>query len=282
MQLHYRIVNVFVPDNASKLTGNPLAVFESGEGLDTATMQAIALQMNLSETTFVFPPASADATARVRIFTPSYELPFAGHPTLGTAFVCAERAGGLAEVSLAMEAGVIRVTSTGDVWELQANPPTTRKHPSNGHLAPMLGLAQSDLAGEPLYVNTGVEQLIVPLASVAAVERAVADPALFSAHARNGRGACMAYLFAREGKHVTARFFWDKQGGVHEDPGTGSATANLGGYWIAQGAPLPNAVTIAQGAATGRPCQLGLRVMADKRIFVSGRVVELGRGTVQL
>src|SRR5262245_45996468 len=78
----FRIVNVFAE---TPLGGNPLAVFEDGRGLDDATMQALALQFNLSETTFILP--SADATARVRIFTPTFEMPFAGHPTLGTAHV---------------------------------------------------------------------------------------------------------------------------------------------------------------------------------------------------
>ena len=79
----FRILNVFA--RAGRLTGNPLCVFEDGEGLDDATMQALARQFNLSETTFILP--SAKATAAVRIFTPAYEMPFAGHPTLGTAHV---------------------------------------------------------------------------------------------------------------------------------------------------------------------------------------------------
>src|SRR3954454_9185386 len=83
-QYRYRIVNVFT-QNRGALTGNPLCVFEDGSGLDDATMQALARQFNLSETTFILP--STKATARVRIFTPSYEMPFAGHPTLGTAHV---------------------------------------------------------------------------------------------------------------------------------------------------------------------------------------------------
>src|SRR3954468_9845630 len=87
----YRIVNVFTR-NGGALTGNPLCVFEDGRGLDDATLQALALQFNLSETTFILP--SSKATARVRIFTPSYEMPFAGHPTLGTAHVVRALKGG--------------------------------------------------------------------------------------------------------------------------------------------------------------------------------------------
>ena len=109
--LRYRIVNVFTQGPA-RLTGNPLAVFESGAGLDEPTMQALARQLNLSETTFILP--SKRASAHVRIFTPSYEMAFAGHPTLGTAFVC--RALGLAgdSVTLEMKAGLIPVSADGD------------------------------------------------------------------------------------------------------------------------------------------------------------------------
>jgi PhzF family phenazine biosynthesis protein len=87
LNLRYRIVNVFAE---SPLAGNPLCVFEDGSALDGATMQALALQFNLSETTFILPPTAEGATAHVRIFTPGFEMPFAGHPTLGTAHVVRE------------------------------------------------------------------------------------------------------------------------------------------------------------------------------------------------
>lgn len=119
----YRIVNVFTQGD-DPFSGNPLCVFENGESLDTARMQALALQFNLSETTFILP--SARASAQVRIFTPRYEMSFAGHPTLGTAHVC--RALGLAtnKLTLEMPAGIIAVTATGRRWTLQANSPTWR------------------------------------------------------------------------------------------------------------------------------------------------------------
>src|SRR6188508_2500954 len=107
-ELAFRIVNVFTKDRGP-LTGNPLCVFESGESLDTATMQALARQFNLSETTFVLP--SARATAQVRIFTPSYEMPFAGHPTLGTAHVVREMRDTGDRVTLEMRVGLVEVTA---------------------------------------------------------------------------------------------------------------------------------------------------------------------------
>jgi len=272
----YRIVNVFAE---SPLAGNPLAVFEDGRGLDTATMQALALQFNLSETTFVMP--STRASAQVRIFTPTFEMPFAGHPTLGTAHVVRTLTGSGDSVTLEMKAGVIPVDADGDVWTLKANTPEHRPPAaSRAELAAMLSLAESDLAdAPPLWVDTGSEQLVIALASVEAVSRAAPRADLMLAHGSNGQRA-MAYVFAREGDHVTCRFFFPKHGAVIEDPGTGSACANLGGWLLATGAALPQRLTLDQGAAVGRPCRLGLAVGADHAIRVSGRVIELGRGKV--
>ena len=109
----FRLVNVFAE---STLAGNPLAVVEDARGLDDATMQALALQFNLSETTFVLP--SSTATRRVRIFTPTFEMPFAGHPTLGTAHVVRELAGAGDRVTLEMKAGVL--IARGPAPELDA------------------------------------------------------------------------------------------------------------------------------------------------------------------
>jgi len=272
----FRILNVFAE---APLAGNPLAVFEDARGIDGATMQALALQFNLSETTFVLP--SERATARVRIFTPTFEMPFAGHPTLGTAHVVRTLQNAGDNVTLELPAGVIPVHAEGDVWTLQANPPKHRA-PSASHadLAKMLGLDPDDLAdAPPLWVDTGSEQLVIPLASFDAVKRASPRADALLAHGHNGDRA-MAYVFAREGERVLARFFFPKHGAVTEDPGTGSACANLGGWLLATGEALPVRLVIDQGEAVGRPCRLGLTVTADRRIRVSGRVVELGSGTL--
>ena len=123
----FRIVNVFAE---SRLAGNPLCVFEDASGLDDATMQALARQFNLSETTFVLP--SERATAHVRIYTPTFEMPFAGHPTLGTAHVVRSLRGGN-RVTLEMKAGIIPVEADGDVWTLDANAPKARESGSVAH-----------------------------------------------------------------------------------------------------------------------------------------------------
>jgi trans-2,3-dihydro-3-hydroxyanthranilate isomerase len=275
----FRIVNVFAE---SPLAGNPLAVFEDARTLDDATMQSLALQFNLSETTFVLP--SSTASARVRIFTPSFEMPFAGHPTLGTALVVRDLRNSGDRVTLEMRAGVIPVSADGDVWTLTANPPHHRKPvASRDALAQMVGLEARDIdsRGEPLWVDTGSEQLVIPLASFDAVRRAKPQAAELQLHGSNEARA-MAYIFAREGNAVLARFFFMKHGAVIEDPGTGSACANLGGWLLAMNETLPVALVVDQGEAVGRRCRLGLRVDADRSIRVSGRVIEIARGTLTL
>jgi trans-2,3-dihydro-3-hydroxyanthranilate isomerase len=278
----FRIVNVFAEE---RLAGNPLAVFDDARGLDTTTMQALALQFNLSETTFILP--STKASAEVRIFTPTFEMPFAGHPTLGTAHVVRALRGGDSQ-TLEMRAGIIPVRAQGDEWTLQANAPRTRPVAARREdLAAMLGLDAADIGGEPLWVDTGSEQLVIPLATTAAVTRCVPRADLLARHGSvplpGGGSRSLAYVWAEaEPGQVLARFFFPKQGAVLEDPGTGSACANLGGWLVATGAPRPQTRTISQGEQIARRCRLRLTIDADGQIFVSGRVIELGRGTIDL
>src|ERR1700691_5462967 len=139
----YRLVNVFT-QGRTVLSSKPLCVFERPQTLDDARMQALALQFNLSETTFILP--SERASARVRIFTPEYEMPFAGHPTLGTAHVCRALGLGGDRLTLEMTAGIIVVFASGDRWTLQARQPTWREVPEPRlTLAAMLGLEERDI-----------------------------------------------------------------------------------------------------------------------------------------
>lgn len=277
--LSFRIVNVFTRDHG-KLTGNPLCVFEDGTSLDTQTMQALARQFNLSETTFILP--SAIAAARVRIFTPDYEMPFAGHPTLGTAFVCRALNKGGDELTLEMTAGVIPVSAQGERWTLQANAPTWRNvEASNAEIAAALSLTERDIGGLPLWVKAGKEQLIVPLATPDAVRRAQPSADSFF-KLRSEEGLSMSYVFAPVGPNRwVSRFFFPGGTAILEDPATGSATANLGGWLIATGHSQPASFAISQGEQVGRPSTLYLEVNAG-RILVGGDVVELGRGVLNL
>ena len=273
----FRIVNVFTVDG-DRLSGNPLCVFEDARGLTDAQMQALARQMNLSETTFVLP--SERATAHVRIFTPSFEMPFAGHPTLGTAHVVRSLRGG-DRVTLEMIAGIVEVEGTGDTWTLRAaKAPATRPvAASRVELARMVGLPEDAVSDEPLWVNTGVEQLVIPIASPAYVRAARPVPELIAKHGYSeSRDEAMAYLWTRDGDDLLVRFFFTQHGAVIEDPATGSACANLGGWHIATGKQLPVIATLRQGEYTGRPSRLSLRVAADRHIYVTGSAIELGRG----
>jgi trans-2,3-dihydro-3-hydroxyanthranilate isomerase len=273
----FRIVNVFtVP--GERLSGNPLCVFEDGRGLSDAQMQALALQLNLSETTFVLPPSQPTATARVRIFTPTLEMPFAGHPTLGTAHVLA---GLRDEVVLEVKAGLVPVTRAGAAWTLRAaKPPTTRPlDVAPAEVAKMLGLPGEAVAGPGKWVDTGVEQLVIPLARPEHVRAAKPVAELLARYATSPtRDEAMAYVFAGD----VVRFFFTSHGAIVEDPATGSACANLGGYLITTGAALPLQRTLSQGEAVGRRSRLQLRVDADRAIHVSGEVVDVGRGVIDI
>jgi trans-2,3-dihydro-3-hydroxyanthranilate isomerase len=278
--LTYRLVNVFT-ENRGALTGNPLCVFESGEALSGELMQALARQFNLSETTFILP--STTANAKVRIFTPAYEMPFAGHPTLGTAHVCRALELGGNELKLEMRAGIIPVSAHGDRWTLQANAPTWREcEAPRSKLAEMLGLRVDDIGERPLWVKAGKEQLVIPLKSEKAV-RSVQPLASIFGEVVSEDGHGMAYVFAElGGQRLLSRFFFPAGSTILEDPATGSATANLGGWMIAMQRPKPVSYTISQGEYLQRPSTLFLDVDAAGRILVGGDVIELGGGTLRV
>jgi len=209
-------------------------------------------------------------------------MPFAGHPTLGTAHVVRALRGGDA-VTLAMPAGVIPVTACGDTWTLRANPPAYGPvDASPRQLAEMLGLGPDEVLEGARRVNTGAEQLLVPLRDAAAVARCAPVPALMDRWAQVRRGDRDAYVFADSGSEVRVRFFFRSGSAVVEDPATGSACANLGGWLLGRGTAPPFARVIRQGDEVRRPSRLALRVEGPDRIFVSGEVVEIGRGVVSV
>jgi trans-2,3-dihydro-3-hydroxyanthranilate isomerase len=275
--LHYRILNVFT-DGDDPFSGNPLCVFEDATSLSDNDMQSLARQLNLSETTFIT-PGEGDIAANVRIFTPNYEMPFAGHPTLGTAYVVSELSGGRETVLLRMPAGDIPVRVAGNLWTLQANAPmcypVDAPHPN---LTAMIGLTADRLAAEPLWVDTGTIHLILPLLSARDVRAAAADPRLVARFATRPDGEALVYLWAPTGPDtIESRLFFTQNNAVIEDPATGSACANLGGWFLANGQRGLRR-RIHQGSAIQRPSVLDLEVTQDGTILVSGAVREVGRG----
>jgi PhzF family phenazine biosynthesis protein len=229
----------------------------------------------------LFPPTVQNATAKVRIFTPTFEMPFAGHPTLGSAHVVRTLLTAGDKLHLEMKAGVIPVDAVDDLWTLSANAPTYRAVDADAAgLAAMLVVNEADIAAGAMWVDTGSDQLVIPLTSAEAVRRVAPNPALL-AQQRNALGRAMAYVFAPTGAGtIESRFFFLNHGSVVEDPGTGSATANLGG-WMLKNGRAPGRWAIQQGAQVKRPCHIELAVSAWGEIQVGGRVREIGRGVIQ-
>ena len=272
----YRLVDVFA-DRA--FAGNPLAVFPDGSKLDAKTMQAIAKELHLSETTFVLRPTSGAADHRVRIFTPDAELPFAGHPTLGTAYVLADGKDGA--LRLEEGVGVIPVTlREGFVQMEQPLPSFTGTTVSRRQAADALGLAVEEVRSDvPIQVgSSGLPYLLVPLANLKAVKRA-RWPVGLDAN---------VYVFAmsaeRSGSHVHGRMFADGVG-ISEDPATGSAQGPLGAYLVAhelvQSAPTTR-IRSEQGFEIARPSILEIEIdrpgAAVTAVRVGGRCIPMGGG----
>jgi PhzF family phenazine biosynthesis protein len=166
---------------------------------------------------------------------------------------------------------------------LRANAATTRApKAARGELAAALGLKESDIRGPALWANAGSEQLIVPLASESAVRSVRISFDALARVTQDGPRA-QAYVFAETGANtLLSRFFFSKGESLTEDPATGSATANLGGWYLANNASLPLTKIISQGELAGRPSTLRLRIDAERTVFVAGEVIELGRGFIDL
>ncbi|MBR3194438.1 PhzF family phenazine biosynthesis protein [Bosea sp. (in: a-proteobacteria)] len=255
--------------------GNPLAVVLDSEGLDSAAMQAIAREFNLSETVFVAPPANPAHRAAIRIFTPGQELPFAGHPTVGTAVLLALRdaAEGQAADRLVLEEKVGLVPcaitlgnarSARATFTLPKLPEQIAQPIADVALAEALGLEAADLGFEdhrPSAFSAGVAYTMVPASGREAIAKArVAGTfAQVMAAAPNGN----AFVYCREteeaGHHYHARMFWP-EAGVTEDPATGSAVAAFAGAIMAFDRPGDGThrFVIEQGYEMGRPSQIEL------------------------
>lgn len=292
----FRILNVFAP---TTFEGNPLCVFEDARGLSEQTMRLLTRQFNLSETAFVFPPTSeqqdAGVTACVRVFTPGHEMAFAGHPALGTAQVVRGVYKTGAHQTLRFNAGDVALSvpdpTQPDIWTLA--PPLARAARSRAPsaapdaIAGMLGLSERDLAHEPVWMDTGCDRLLVPVRNADALASASFDPASVQDWPVSSLGRKTAYVFsvnADDGNHleIGARYFFIRDGAMVEDPGTGSACANLGA-WLALVRQRSNlTANVTQGEKMNRLCRLVLGVDANGGIRVGGRVIEVGSGQVDI
>ena len=300
-RLHYHRVDVFT-DRA--FGGNPLAVCANGRGISTETMQAIAKEFNLSETTFVLPPDDPRHDWRVRIFTPSSELPMAGHPTVGTAFVLArehmirrdER-----ETDIVLEEGVgpipVKVSfEAGEpVFAEMSQPlPTFGPRPTDRRaVAAMLSLEEADLEADlPVeVVSCGVPFLYVPLRTLDAARRARPRADLIERVAADGVPS-EVFVFTREVETafstVHSRMFAPGLG-VAEDPATGAASGPLGCYLVRHGlvACDPAAEMVSeQGLEMGRPSFVKIRI--ERRgdeitaVRVGGQCHFMGEGFIEI
>jgi trans-2,3-dihydro-3-hydroxyanthranilate isomerase len=278
----YTIADVFC---AEPLTGNPVAVFTDGAGLGAETMQRTARELNLSETVFVLDDAGGDVDARVRIFTPSVELPFAGHPVLGTAFVLGT-ARGLDTVRLRTGAGIVPIALRREghdivYGEMEQPIPTWAPFEAESELLAALGVAHSGLPVE-IYDN-GSRHAYVELSDEDAVAAVAPDMRALAAVGTLG-ASCFAVLDG--GARVKTRMFGPGLG-VPEDPATGSAAGPLAVHLARHGRlAFGQTVEIHQGAEIGRASVLRASaegsVESVTRVVVGGGAVIVARGEYRL
>ena len=284
--------------------GNQLAVVLDGRGLSTETMQAVAKEMNFSETTFVLPAERSDTDVRMRIFTPGDELPMAGHPTIGSTFALA-RSGvidaGREHFVFGLGVGPVPVTLTWTnddlafVWMTQRLPQFGAVVTDRAAAAAALSLPVSALSGSlPVQtVSCGVPFVFVPIATRSDVDRAMANrPALDALIAAAGEGAHGVFLFSPEagadGATAYSRMFAPAIG-VEEDPATGIASGPLGCYLVRHrlvAGEKAGAMLSLQGVKMGRPSHVHISIAVENGditvVRVGGKSVLAGEGTLYI
>lgn len=286
--LRFHIYDVFT---TTPFSGNPHAIVEGAGGLTGAQMQTLARQFNLSETLFIQPPDDPAHTAKVRIFFPTAEIPFAGHPTIGCALHLAS--GGATLVTLEEVAGLVpvRITRDGDgmLAEFTAPKIPLRHAPVPPHalIARALDLRPVDIGPHaPGVWQGGPAFLYVPVTGLAALAKArPIEPGWSEAMA--AARVDSAYLYVATPDGLRARMF-SPGTGIPEDPATGSATAILAGQLLANGA-LPEGTTtlhLRQGVEMGRPSDLRLAIDVSGgalgAIRVAGAAVKIAEGTIRI
>jgi trans-2,3-dihydro-3-hydroxyanthranilate isomerase len=281
MDVPFRLVDVFTE---RPFAGNQLCVVpETPAGMTTEQMHTVAQEIGFSETTFVT-EAGGDRYA-MRIFTPNEELPFAGHPTLGTAFILATDGTIAPEATQTTAIGEVPVEvelERGFAWMRQRPPEFRDVVDDRAAVAAAIGLGPEEL-GElpPQVVSTGLAPLLIPVRDEATLRRAERDARLIPELARRAGAECL-YVFAVRGEgDVMARMF-DPFFGIGEDPATGSAAGPLGAFLARHAlAGLPGRGIVAQGELVDRPSFLHLNVRAEEESFeinVGGGVRLVGEG----
>jgi trans-2,3-dihydro-3-hydroxyanthranilate isomerase len=284
--------------------GNQLAVFLDGRGLSPATMQAVAREMNFSETTFILPPECPDTAVRMRIFTPGAELPIAGHPTIGSTFALA-RAGVIASGSprfvFGLGAGPTpvrlawRESELSFAWMRQPLPVFSDPIRNRALAAAALGLESSDLADEALPVQTvscGVPFVYVPVGTRSAVDRASLRPSAYHELMQQASGAGGVFVFSPEPAADAATVYsrnFAPGVGIAEDPATGIASGPLGCYLVRHGVVKPEragAILSLQGVKMGRPSHVHVALDVERddirSVEVGGEAVLAGEGTLYI
>ncbi len=285
----YLIVDVFCEE---KFKGNQLAVFLDAGSLDAAVMQSLAREMNFPESTFVLDSKANEKGWPVRIFTPRVEVPFAGHPTLGTSWVIAnelmpDRPDTL---SLDLKAGSIPVRfeqdASGELMWMTQNQPEFEAGPGAAAVAAALGLESSDIDRRfPIErVSTGLPFLLVPVVSLAAVSRARVRGSAYDALCAQGHQAVFFFCAETEDPNngIHARMFADAFG-VPEDPATGSANGCLAAWLVRHRYFGSDEIdlTVEQGVEMNRASRLHLRASENQGTFsieVGGRVIPVAEG----
>jgi len=291
-QLSFYIVDVFAEE---KYAGNQLAVVRDAQALSFTEMQKIAKEMHFSETSFILSDKKRKGGYDVRIFTPETELPFAGHPTLGTAYIIQQEIikKPVNKIILNLKVGQIPVTPTyiqgqPDILWMKQKQPTFGQTFNANTIAPILNLNTADIeTAFPIQeVSTGVPAIIVPLKTLSAVKRARISKDQYNQLIENieAKGILIfsPETYKRE-NHLNVRFFADYYG-VPEDPATGSANGCLAAYLIKQKYFAQNQINIRveQGYEIGRPSLLRLKARQNKQgridVNVGGKTILIAKG----
>ena len=271
--LRYTLVDVFT---STPLEGNPLAVFTGGDGLDDATMQALAREMNLSETTFL-QRATEGGTARLRIFTPRGEIPFGGHPVLGSAWVIA-RSTPISDIGFETGMGLIPVAierEGGTLVGARMRQPDPLIGPADLDVEALGRAIGVPLVGEPVKAANGLTHLLCPVADVAA-----ASPDL-QALARY-EDIRTFYLWAPPAGDTLRTRMFSPRIGIGEDAATGSSAGALGIHLLQSGVIGPGRVTMLQGVELQRPSFIEVDVAPGAPPVVGGQCAVVARGEFQL